>query len=469
MRKALIIFTIIFLSLEIVTSAQTQPSFKVKFSEPLAIFEFIKKLSTNYPDNEYKQIYKGSKYNQDKYNGLISKFDELNIYESFKYQGYPYGQKIPAMTVSLLSHNMIRSNTVEEFVHLSVGIVPNVELIELGSILIEFQPVYEDLVYNPNKETFEPQLRSISTFLSSKNISSYFDTGLKFYGSAWNNSIPFEIALLPKPGKKGFTASAFINNAVSEIPIGFEKFNSLASVLMHEIFHIQYDEQSLSMKNTVQKWFKEANYKTSQYSYLLLNEVLATSLGNGYVYKQLTGKLDTADWYNRRYINLMAKAIYPVIESYIQQGKRIDQAFIDTYVEIYEDKFPEWVLELDNLLGYRFVVSEDMGDFSYFNAIYPYSSIRTYQTPVNRKTIEDLKDTPITKVVVISSDHKRKLDLVKGEFQELKNWRFDASKEFGYAVLLQDKTFLIIINKRGTKLETLMNTQFKNQKIFIHE
>lgn len=215
MRKAFIFFTIIFLCQGIATSAQTQPSFNVNFSEPLAIFEFIKKLSSNYPDNEYKQIYKGSKYNQDKYNRLISKFDTLNIYESFKYQGYPYGQKIPAMTISLLSHNMIRSNTLEEFVHLSVGIVPNIELIALASILSDFEPVYKDLIYNPNKETFEPQLKSISTFLSSNNISAYFAVGLTFYGSSWNNSIPFEIALLPKPGKKGFTASAFINNAVS--------------------------------------------------------------------------------------------------------------------------------------------------------------------------------------------------------------------------------------------------------------
>jgi hypothetical protein len=66
-----------------------------------------------------------------------------------------------------------------------------------------------------------------------------------------------------------------------------------------------------------------------------MNEVLATALGNGYVYEQLDGKIDDGDWYNRKYISLMAKQIYPLVTEYINE-KKIDRSFIDNYIKQYE-------------------------------------------------------------------------------------------------------------------------------------
>src|SRR5690606_10666613 len=296
-------------------------------------------------------------------------------------------------------------------------------------------------------------------------LSNFFQKGLSFYGSQWDNSIPIDIAVIPSINKGGFTAKAFLNNAISEVPINFKENDILFSVLMHEIYHNIYDEQSLELKLKIQSWFNNNTSKNSQYAYLLLNEALATALGNGYVYEQLNGKTENADWYNVKYINLMAKQIYPIVKEYLTQNKQIDKDFVDKYIASYDNNFSDWTNELDNLFTNRYVITDNADDLNYFNKNYRYSSFYLSRTPINQSGLEQMKETPITKVIIISSDNKNRLNLVKMAFPELKNWKYKEHKEFVYTVNLQDKTKLIIVNRYTTTLDKLFDDNFKNRRI----
>jgi len=129
------------------------------------------------------------------------------------------------------------------------------------------------------------------------------------------------------------------------------------------------------VKNKLEADFKQNPSKSSIYAYLLLNEVLATALGNGYVFENLNGKLDTTEWYNWQYINLMAKQIYPTVLEYIKQKKPIDKKFIDTYIKLYEQNYPNWINELDHTMTYRYILSNNQSDFNTFRQLYSYCSI----------------------------------------------------------------------------------------------
>src|ERR1700735_5574044 len=135
---------------------------------------------------------------------------------------------------------------------------------------------------------------------------------LRFYGTSWDDSIPFEVALYPLPNARGFTAEAFINDAVSAVPTNEKEYNGLLSIMLHEIFHMIYNEQPLKMKQDISNWFVTNSSRCSNYAYWLMNEAFATVLGNGYVYAKLNGKVDTGAWYNQPYINAMAKKMYPL-------------------------------------------------------------------------------------------------------------------------------------------------------------
>jgi hypothetical protein len=435
------------------------PAFEVRFSEPLAVFEFVDYLSANAPDNPYKTLFNNSKFNQQQYKDLVVAYDKLNTDYSYEYTAYPYGQKIGGSMQSLLKKSLIKSASISDFKLNALGIIPNTDLFKLVDILNAFEPVYQELMYQPNKAVFEQQLQTIKTLVTSKNVPSYFMMGEKFYNASWDNSIPFQLVFYPLPGTKHFTATAFYNNAVSALPVGFTNYNKLLSVMLHETFHILYDEQSLAFKQDIEKWFIANPSKNSRYAFLLMNEALATSLGNGYVYGQLNGGEDTAEWYHRKYTSQMAKKIYPMVKAYASQQKPMDKAFIDNYIKIYNDNFSGWLLEPDNIMTDRYIIADNPDAFNSIDQKFAYRSMSQYDVGINLANIEKMKAAPITKVVIISKDNVISLQLVKNQFKELAGWNPDSSSDFNYVVWLNaDKTYLVIINVVKQKAEEHLDT-----------
>ncbi|WP_289659832.1 hypothetical protein [Flavobacterium panacagri] len=448
------IFLLAFLFLTPLVFGQ-KTTFTIKYSEQLAVYLFIENLSEHYPENVFKTEFQKSKYNTEHYNKIISKFDKLILDYSFRFDEYPYGSKKNMQTNDLLKKNLIETNNLTDFKLHSSGLIPNQTLTDLASCISEFTNVYNDLIYNPNKEKFEKQLAAIIKYSNDNNMNGYFETGLLFYNSSWDNAIPFVAAFYPLPNSKGFTAQAFCNNFISAVQVDLNSNKDLFSVMMHETYHIVYDEQSFEVKTQIDTYFKESKSKCSNYAYQLMNEVLATALGNGYVYEKLDGKLDTEDWYNRKYISLMAKKIYPVVKEYIDQKKAMDKNFIDTYIKLYEENFPDWINELDNIMTYRYVLSENETDSRKINQLFRYRSRTEFDSEITENSINKMKDTPLTKVVIISKNTAEKVKLLKNKFTELKEWKPNANKEFANKFFLNDKSQLIIINQKEATIETL--------------
>ncbi|MDP5199750.1 hypothetical protein [Flavobacterium sp. DG2-3] len=432
-------------------------TFNIKYSEQLAVFVFIQNLSENYPENVFKTEFHKSKYNTEEFQKLVSEFDKLAIDYSYKFDGFPEDSKKPMQSKDFLRKNLIETENLKDFKMRSIGIVTNKTLNDLTRIISAFTPIYNELIYNPNKEKFEKQIVEITKYANENNIQDYFTIGLLFYNSSWDTSIPFEIAFYPLPNSKGFTAQSFENNFISAIQTDLTNYKDLFSVMLHETYHIIYNEQSLEVKTEISNAFKENKSKYSNYAYQLLNEVLATALGNGYVYGKLNGKIDEKDWYYQKYINLMSKEIYPMVNEYIAQKKPIDKSFIDRYIAIYEQKFPDWINELDNVMSYRYVISENEDDFNVIQKKFRFRSRTEYETEISKSSIEKMQETALTKMIIVSKNNSENLKLIKKSFKELKNWKFDSEKEFNYKILLDDKSQLFIINQKKSTLESVIN------------
>ncbi|MDN3671779.1 hypothetical protein QWY99_01690 [Flavobacterium branchiarum] len=438
-------------------SFSQKTTFNIKYSEQLAVFIFMQNLSENYPDNVYKTEFLKSKYNVDKYNDIISKFDKLILDYNYQFDEFPYGSKKQMQTEDILKKNLIETTNLTDFKLRCIGMIPNKTLNDLTTSISEFTPIYNELIYNPNKKQFEKQITEITRYSNENNIERYFETGLVFYNSSWDNSIPFEIAFYPLPNSKGFTAQAFCNNFISAIQTNLSDYKDLFSVMLHETYHIIYNEQSLEVKEEINKNFQENKSIYSNYAYQLLNEVLATALGNGYVYEKLNGTVDSNDWYYHKYINLMAKQIYPLVKEYIAQNKSMDKNFIDNYIKQYEENFPNWINELDNIMAYRYVISENPKDFDVIKKKFRYRSRTNYETEITKSAIEKMQKTTLTKMIIVSKNNKENLKLIKDSFKELKNWKYNPEKEFNYKILLEDKSQLFIINQKNSALDLLIN------------
>lgn len=446
---------ILFLLISTFSSAQNT-KFNIKYSEPLAVLVFMQNLSENYRSNVYKTEFENSTYNTPYYKGIISKLDSLNIDYSYSFYDYPYDTKTPMQTRDLLKKYLMETNSLEEFKLRAIGILPNKTLSDLTHYISVFTPVYNEIIYNPNKQQFEKQLSEITQYAKEHNIEDFFKTGILFYNATWDNSIPFEIAFYPLPKSQTFRAQAFYNNFICAIQTNLNDYKDLFSVMLHETYHIIYDEQSLEVKIAIDSYFRENPSKNSTYAKLLLNETLATALGNGYVFETLNGTADTNDWYYHHYIDQLARKIYPLLKDYIIQKKSMDKNFIDNYIKIYDENFPNWINELENIMTYRYIISENPNDFNTIRQKYWYCSNGSEATELNESSIDKMANTPVTKFIVVAKNHKERLQLLKKKFKELKNWKYNANSDFSYKILLEDKTQLIILNQKKLTLEQLI-------------
>jgi hypothetical protein len=180
-------------------------------------------------------------------------------------------------------------------------------------------------------------------------------------------------------------------------------------------------------------------------------------VGNGYFYVKLTGNLLPGSWYGFKYNSEMAKAMYPFIKEYLDAGKPMDKALVDKQVEIYETKFPDWIYAWDNLMAGRTVISDDSSDFDVIDRKFPYRHVQTYLHDFSSESFEKLARGG-TKFVIIHSDNRRKLDVVKSHFGTLAEWKPDSNKDFAYAHMLPDKTELVVINLVTMTLEQVFGS-----------
>lgn len=460
--KKLIGFVFFFIG---INHAFSQTKFDVKFSELYATYDFITKISNNYPENIYKTEFLKSKYYTDDLNNEITQFVNLSIDYSYVFNQYPSFLKSGVMSRSLIERNLVTSKSIAEFENKTLGIIPNEDLTKFSNSLRTFLPIYNQLIFEPNKEKFELQKSGIEKYINNQSFGSFFEKGLAFYGAAWDTNQAFEIVLVPGLEKNHLNARAFLNVAICEPPLDLKDYNVLFSVTMHEIYHIIYDNQALSLKNNLKEWFRNTNSINSQYALLLLNEVLSTDLGNAYVMETLNQKIDDDDWYDDFYITQMAKELYPTVKTYLEAGKTIDENFIKEYVKIYDTKFPHWNKELNHLLAYRYILTDDENDFKFFRGHFRKYSYHRSGLSINVTEIEKLKEQPFTKVIIISKNNKTSLSLVKEQFKELSDKKFDDRKEFILSVHLLDNTRLILINRIKSTTEDLIKTNLLNNQL----
>ncbi|MNY62390.1 hypothetical protein D3C86_1991930 [compost metagenome] len=104
------------------------------------------------------------------------------------------------------------------------------------------------------------------------------------------------------------------------------------------------------------------------------------------------------------------------------------------------------------------MLTDEEQDFDFFRKKYRYASAYEYQTGITATNLERMRETALTKVIIISRDHKAQLNLVRNAFPELKEHKFNAGKEFKHTIWLADRTKLIIINKKAHTTEELLQS-----------
>ncbi|MGC4040778.1 MAG: hypothetical protein QM710_08370 [Flavobacterium sp.] len=351
--------------------------------------------------------------------------------------------------------NAVNAKDLADFKIKCMGLLPLNDNQRLFAVLSEAEKTYDRIIWKDYEAKIKNQLKQLSK-LTGFNTE-VFNAFAGFYQTSWTNDIPFQVAIYPIPGKSGSTtATPHVNSLCVGVLTGEIDYVSRNGVVLHEMCHILFNEQSAEMQNKIEDYFNQNPSPYSKIAYSFLDEALATALGNGWTYKKSTGKEDDTDWYDNATIDGFAKAMYPEINHYLEAKRPIDKEFIDNAVIVFAAKFPKSIydygISLNGLVLYtefedNTIVKTDLRKQFRVAGL-------TISSPIlHPYSLESMNESKLTQMFVINQNHKE----ITGKLKEV----FPEISDFNYMGKTENLTF---IDKKGRTVIMLFLTDIAELK-----
>ena len=176
--------------------------------------------------------------------------------------------------------------------------------------------------------------------------------------------------------------------------------------------------------------------------------------------------------YGQPFMRDYDEAIYPLVVSYLNDAKSIDQHFINESLRIYEETFPNALRDYSYLFQVYYLLT-DADDSQARNMpgliIKNISGPLMYEleTPIiDDKNIDTLIAYDFTKLLVISKDHKKTIEYLKGKIGELDRFEnLDIESDFVLSFNdVQERPYVIINIHSLEKFEEVLKT-LKSRKM----
>ena len=235
--------------------------------------------------------------------------------------------------------------------------------------------------------------------------------------------------MYPIPGKKGSTTATPHGNSLCIGVLTDETdYTGRNGVILHEMCHVLYDEQSKEFQKQLVSYFAENKSEYSKFANAYFDEALATALGNGWAYNNINGKIDEKEWYSDTYIEGFARGIYPLVENYLNESKQIDKVFIDKSIEIFGLKFPNANADYSILLNklYLYYDNEDENEITIpLRKYFRLSNVNSSSPILHPYSIEFLNEGMGNQLVIVNENQKNTLDKLKEIYPELSKINFE--------------------------------------------
>jgi hypothetical protein len=418
-----IIITFCFLTSVQLTFGQDIITFKI--SKPYCIFNFLETATNQQGTSSTLNDFIASNTKNDTvFKRLCLEFKNIQTDYNYKREEFPENRRQNRSTKDLIDIDLVNSNTLDEFKNKTIGILPNSDQQKLVNVLKQTEKIYDNLLWNNNEQKLSNQKKELELYASKS--SEIFNKFQHFYNSSWTTDIPFIVTLYPIPGKRGnSTATPHANSLCVGVLTDETRHIERIGVVLHEMCHVLYDEQTKEFQHEIEKWFDNNKSPYKQYAYNFFDEGLATALGNGWAYKNLSGSIDTSEWYNNEYINGFAKELYPLVEDYINNHQQMDKHFIDKSIELFAMKFPNSVSDYGILLNRVSIYSDaetDLERADLMNTIgdkFQLSNVNSSSPILDKTSLEFLKNSPQTQLVIISKNQKDNFNALRRMFPEL--------------------------------------------------
>jgi hypothetical protein len=206
---------------------------------------------------------------------------------------------------------------------------------------------------------------------------------------------------------------------------------------------------------------------------LMFNEVLGGALGH-WVRESLLGE-SLEFTYNQPVIKAFDEAIYPLVVSYVDEGKTIDRAFVNESLAIYEKTFPNALNEYHSLFQVYYLLTDAEGGKErelprVLRKTIVGPMMYEVESGITDENIDALRAYDFTKVIVITKDHERTIEYLRGKIRALDGFEgIDAGDEWVLSCHDADGNPYVIVNIQSVEAFQEVANSLKAAKVIDPE
>jgi len=293
-----------------------------------------------------------------------------------------------------------------------------------------------------------------------------------FFNSSWPEDIPIIASFAIVPGEKIKLIPPPQGNVIFS-GLLTEKVDNYGYIgrVVHEFAHRAFAEQPLALHQQIDQWFLDSESPHKYMVNFMFNEALGGAIGHK-INEELTGPHDFT--YGQSFMRDYDEAIYPLVVSYMDEGKSIDSSFIDQSLKIYEETFPNALYEYQYLFQAYYLLT-DVEDYPVHNL--PNLIMKNISRPLmyefgspimNDENMDKLIDYDFTKLLIITKDNESTFNYLKGKIAEVKKFEdLDLKSDFVLSFHDADgKTYIIVNLHSIEKFESVLE-RLKIQKTIV--
>ncbi len=400
---------------------------KIETNKVLCVFNFLETSSNqSRASSSYRNYILNALGEDEKFNTLVHSYAKLKLSYGARRPEYPGNRHVRLNTKNLIWVAASNAKSMDDLSERIIGYLPHSTHNKLIDIFKQIEPYYDSLTWDKEQENIHRIEDQLSKY--KEQIDHLYHKISQFYHAQWNTNVPFKVMLYPIPLKSGNTRAFTVGNALI---CGFlsrneNDYKGRLGVIIHEMCHILYEAQSPAFQHKLEKWFMSSDSPYSKLAYNYINEALATALGNGWAYEQIHNKVDASQWYNDKYIEGFARAIFPLVKTYLNKEKPIDEAFIKESIRLFERTFPKAIYEtkilMDDILLFTNTEIEEELDLMEAT-LQKNFKVRSlwFLIPIkSEKSIDSFSKQQTTKLFIVESDHAATIEVLNKEFPQLK-------------------------------------------------
>lgn len=341
--------------------------------------------------------------------------EEFKKFKSYLQHGYNFHDEVKNRPEGFWAEDAltalaVNSPDLNAFEKQLSALLPYRGIVAYLKVKAKLYPFFKKLIWEPSLTKQKEQIKSVESNLRRTQFESLLEKAKLFYRSDYPSEVPFKVGLVPIPDSQTSSkhTSAMNLRDIQVVPYLLSKgaTNNLDDIF-HEFCHALYEGQSREKKEEIDDFYINHPDPHSIFVYRYLNEALATAWGNGWYHEVLNGQRSQKSWYSVNYVDELAKAYFPLIQSSVESKKTLDKAFMERTIEIAKKTFPNGPREIaPNFMAIRLLTDHPGINFNSLKkelrSNFRIQSFK-YSSQVEKQEWEELMKTSLNNSMLVTS------------------------------------------------------------------